>query len=145
MGEQSLHAKRDEKLDFATPCWYQSAPVCLPLDGWSAPLSVITCVLNSRQNKRWRVCGQSLHSRHSSAGHLLFPLIVSWCLFSITRWTLAVMLLRFGGMGHAGRGHGSVGVMKCRPGAVKLQIDAGVLINARAHPPRLAEAWQFYW
>lgn len=52
MGEQSLYAKGDEKLDVATRCWYQSVPVCLPPDGWSAPLSIITCVLNSRQNKR---------------------------------------------------------------------------------------------
>lgn len=51
----------------------------------------------------------------------------------------------FWGVGQAGRGGGGVGVMECRPGAVKLQIDAGLLINARAHPPRLVEAWQLYW
>lgn len=43
-------------------------------------------------------------------------------------------------MGQAGRSGSGVGVMECRPGAVKSQIDAGVLINARAHPPRLVEA-----
>lgn len=52
MGKQSLHAKWDEKLDVATRCWYQSAPVCLSPDGWSAPLCIITCVLNSGKNKR---------------------------------------------------------------------------------------------
>lgn len=34
----------------------------------------------------------------------------------------------------------TVNVMECRPAALDPQIDAGVLINARAHPHRLVEA-----
>lgn len=83
-------------------------------------------------------CGRSSHTLHSPAGHLLFPLIVS-CLFSITHETF-VVFWGVGGVRQAGRGGNGVGVMECGPGAVKSQIDAVVLINARAHPPRLVEA-----
>lgn len=55
-------------------------------------------------------------------------------------WGSGVGWRERGGLGQAGRSGSSVGVIECRPGAVKSQIDAGVLINARAHPPRLVEA-----
>lgn len=95
-------------------------------------------MLNSRQNKREKGWGQSSHTLP------LDTLVVSpHCVVLVQHQSWDFCFVLFFGGGQPGHSGGGV-VMECRPRAVKPQIDAGVLINARPHPPRLVEARQLY-